>query len=139
MVVAQFAHYLWPTAVVLKGQPAGVVAQFFGFGVAVVLWWLYRPTDSWPRAFAWLIGAWAALWVVTVGLSVLHGDLFNLTAILVLPSLVMVGLKKPSMQAIFTSGDAFALALVLVAVAGQLLTSAASKRFTTKAGIGGRS
>ncbi len=127
VVVAQFAQYLWPTAIVLKGQPAGVVAQFFGFGVAVVLWWLYRPTDWWPRAFDWLVGAWASLWVVTVGLSVLHGDLFNLTAILVLPSLAMIWLKKPSLPAIFTSGDSFALALVLVALASQLLDFAGIK------------
>ena len=127
VVVAQFAQYLWPTAIVLKGQPAGVVAQFVGFGIAVVLWWLYRPTDSWPRAFAWLVGAWASLWGVTVGLSVLHGDLFNLTAILVLPSLAMIWLKKPSLPAIFTSGDSFTLALVLVALASQFLDFAGIK------------
>ena len=127
VVVAQFAQYLWPTAIVLKGQPAGVVVQFVGFGIAVVLWWLYRPTDSRPRAFAWLVGAWASLWVVTVGLSVLHGDLFNLTAILVLPSLAMIWLKKPSLPAMFIAGDSFALALVLVAIASQLLDFAGIK------------
>ena len=121
VVVSQFAQYLWPTTAIFKGQNPGVVIDFVGFGIAVLLWWCYRPNDSWPPEFAWLIGAWAALWVVTIGLSVFHGDLFNVTAILVLPILAMIWLKKPSLPAIFTAGDLFAVCLIAIAVASQLL------------------
>ena len=121
VVVSQFAQYLWPTTAIFKGQNPGVVIDFVGFGIAVLLWWCYRPNDSWPPEFAWLIGAWAALWAVTIGLSVLHGDLFNVTAILVLPSLAMIWLKKPSLPATFAAGDAFAIALIGIALASQLL------------------
>ena len=110
VVVSQFAQYLWPTTAIFKGQNPGVVIDFVGFGIAVLLWWCYRPNDSWPPEFAWLIGARAVLWVVTIGLSVFHGDLFNVTAILVLPSLAMIWFKKPSLPAIFTAGDLFASA-----------------------------
>ena len=121
VVVSQFAQYLWPTTAIFKGQNPGVVIDFVGFGIAVLLWWCYRPNDSWPPEFAWLIGAWAALWAVTIGLSVFHGDLFNVTAILVLPTLAMIWLKKPSLPAIFTAGDLFAVCLIAIAVASQLL------------------
>ena len=76
-----------------------------------MLWWLYRPRDYWSPVFARLVGAWALLWAVTVGLSVLHGDLFNLTAILVLPCLAMIWLKRPSFPSCFIAGDSFAAAL----------------------------
>jgi len=121
VVLAQFAQYLSPSQVLLKGQPAAVVIYFAGFGVSFVLWWLYRPRDCWPPVFDWLVGAWALLWAVTVGLSVLHGDLFNLTAILVLPSIAMIWLKRASFSSCFIAGDSFAVALVAVAIASQLL------------------
>lgn len=121
VVLAQFAQYLWPTETLLKGQPAAVVINFAGFGVAFVLWWLYRPRDSWPPAFAWLVGAWALLWVIAVGLSVLHGDLFTLTAFLVPVGLVMIWLKKPSLNDTFSAGDAFTYGLIGIAVASQAL------------------
>ena len=121
VVLSKFAQYLWPTTAIFKGQNAAVVIDFLGFGIAVLLWWFYRPRDSWPTEFAWLLGAWGALWTVTIGLSVLHGDLFNVTAILVLPSLAMIWLKKPSLPATFAAGDAFAIALIGIALASQLL------------------
>ena len=121
VVLAQLAQYLWPTEVLVKGQPAAVVINFVGFGVAFALWWLYRPRDSWPRAFAWVMGAWALLWVVVVALSVLHGDLFTLTAFLVPVGLVMIWLKKPSLRDTFCAGDAFTYGLIGIAVASQAL------------------
>jgi len=121
VVLSQFAQYLWPTTAIFKGQNAAVVIDFVGFGIAVLLWWFYRPSDSWPPEFAWLIGAWGALWAITIGLSVFHSDLFNLTAILVLPILAMIWFKKPSLPAIFTAGDLFAVSLIAIAVASQLL------------------
>ncbi len=121
VVLSQFAQYLWPTTAIFKGQNAGIVIDFVGFGIAVLLWWYYRPSGSWPPEFAWLIGAWAALWVVTIVLSVFHSDLFNLTAILVPPTLAMLWLKKPSLPATFAAGDVFAFSLIAIAVASQLL------------------
>jgi hypothetical protein len=121
VVLAQFAQYLSPSQALLKGQPAAVVMNFAGFGVAFVLWWLYRPRDSWPSVFAWLVGAWALLWAVTVGLSVLHGDLFTLTALLVPAGLAMIWLKKPSLSATYSAGDAFAFGLIGIALASQAL------------------
>jgi len=121
VVLAQLAQYLWPTQVILKGQPASVVVSFVGYGVAFVLWCLYRPRDCWPPVFAWLLGAWALLWAVTVGLSVHHRDLFTLTALLVPAGLGMIWLKKPSLGATFRAGDAFALGLIAIAVASQAL------------------
>ncbi len=121
VVLSQFAQYLWPTTAIFKGQNAGIVIDFVGFGIAVLLWWYYRPSGSWPPEFAWLIGAWAVLWVVTIVLSVFHSDLFNLTAILVPPTLAMLWLKKPSLPATFAAGDVFAISLIGIAVASQLL------------------
>ena len=121
VVAAQLAQYLSPTDVWVKGQPAAVILNFTGFGVAFVLWWLYRPGGSWPPVFAWLVAAWVVLWAVTVGLSVLHGDLFTLTAFLVPAGLVMIWLKKPSLNSIFSAGDAFAFGLIAIDIASQLL------------------
>jgi hypothetical protein len=120
-VVGQFAQHLWPTETLLKGQPASTVVNFAGFGIALLLWWIYRPRDSWPPVFAVLLVAWAVLWGVVVGLSVVHDDLFNLTAFLVLPILAMIWLKKPSLPATFIAGDVFASGLVVIALASQVL------------------
>jgi hypothetical protein len=120
-VVGQFAQHLWPTEILFKGQPASTVVNFAGFGIALLLWWIYRPRDSWPRVFAALLVAWAVLWGVVLGLSVLHDDLFNLTSFLVLPILAMIWLKKPSLPATFVAGDVFACGLVVIALASQVL------------------
>ena len=120
-VLAQFAQHLWPTQTLLKGQPASVVVSFTGFGIALVVWWIYRPRDSWPPVLVALLAAWAVLWGVVVGLSILHDDLFNLTSFLVLPILAMIWLKKPSLPATFIAGDVFACGLVVIALASQVL------------------
>ena len=57
VVLSEFAQYLWPTTAIFKGQNAAVVIDFVGFGIAVLLWWCYRPRYSWPPEFAWLVGA----------------------------------------------------------------------------------
>jgi hypothetical protein len=121
VVLAQFAQFLWPTEEFFKGQPAPVFINFAGFGVALLFWWIYRPRDSWPPLFAALLAAWGVLWAVVVGLSVLHDDLFNLTAFLVLPILAMIWLKKPGMPATFIAGDVFAFGLVVIALVTQVL------------------
>jgi hypothetical protein len=105
----------------LKGQPASVLTQYLLVGSAFVLWLLFKPTDTWPPIFRWFLAALALMWVVSIGLSIAHSDLFNLTAFLAPVGIAMIWVKKPTLKATFTAGDAFAWGLVGSAAAAQLL------------------
>ena len=48
VVLAQFVQYLAPTQVIFKGQPAGVIVKVVLVAASFVLWWLFKPTDTWP-------------------------------------------------------------------------------------------
>ena len=121
VVFSQFAQYLAPTQVILKGQPASVLTQYILVGLAFALWLLFKPVDSWPPIFRWLLAALALMWLIGIALSIVHGDLFNWTAFLAPVAIAMIWLKKPALKATFTAGDAFAWGLVAIAAAAQLL------------------
>ena len=121
VVLSQFAQYLAPTQVIFKGQPAVVLTQYILVGLALALWLLFKPTDTWPPIFHWLLAALALMWLITITLSVAHSDLFNWTAFLAPVAIAMIWLKKPTLKATFTAGDVFAWGLVAVAAASQLL------------------
>lgn len=121
VVLSQFAQYLAPTQVIFKGQPAVVLTNYLLVGLAFALWLLFKPTDTWSPIFRWFLAALALMWLITIIFSVAHGDLFNLTAFLVPAAIAMIWLKKPTIKATFTAGDAFAWGLVGIAAAAQLL------------------
>ena len=127
VVAARFAQYLWPTQAVLKGQGAGIVVTFAGFVLALITWSLFRPESSWPNEFKVVVLAWGVLWGVSLGLSILHGDLFNVTAFLVPPILLMILMKKSSVTATFTAADVLAISLIVIAVSTQALDAAGIK------------
>ncbi len=121
VVLSQFAQYLAPTQVILKGQPASVLTHYILVGLALVLWLLFKPADTWPPIFRWLLAALALMWLISIALSIVHGDLFNLTAFLAPVAIAMIWLKKPALKASFTAGDVFAWGLVAIVAAAQLL------------------
>jgi len=121
VVLSQFAQYLAPTQVVFKGQPASVLTEYLLFGAAFALWLLFKPTDLWTPIFRWFLAALALLWLITITLSVAHGDLFNWTAFLAPVAMAMIWLKKPTLKATFTAGDVFAWGLVAITAAAQIL------------------
>jgi len=127
IVLARFAQYLWPTQPFVKGQGPAIVLTFAGFGVALVVWTLYRPRGVWPTAFRWVIVAWGALWAVGVGLSIVHGDLFNITALLVPLLLLVILLKMSSVSATLAVCDALAVSLIVIAILTQALDVAGIK------------
>ena len=123
VVLSQFAQYLAPTQVILKGQPAGVVTKTVLVSAAVLLWLMFKPTETWPPIFRWFLASLALMWLMTITLSVAHGDLFNMTAFLAPVAIAMIWLKKPSLKATFIAGDAFAWSVVAIATAAQLIDS----------------
>jgi hypothetical protein len=127
IVLARFAQYLWPTQPFVKGQGPAIVLTFAGFGAALVIGSLYRPQGVWPAEFRWVIGAWGALWAVGVGLSLVHGDLFNITALLVPLLLLLIVLKMSSVRATLAVCDVLALSLIVIAILSQALDAAGIK------------
>ena len=61
VVLSQFAQYLAPTQVILKGQPAVVLTNYLLVGLAFALWLLFKPTDTWPPIFRWFLAALAII------------------------------------------------------------------------------
>lgn len=120
-VVTQFAQHIFPGVAVVGAQPLSIALAFIGSSVAVVLWLLYTPQQSWPRLFQVFIGALVLAWVFAVVTTAFHRDAFNVATFLVPVSLFMVWLKKPDVRDVWKAGDAFAWSLVAAAVAAQLL------------------
>lgn len=63
-------------------------------GLAFALWLLFKPVDSWPPIFRWLLAALALMWLIGIALSIVHGDLFNWTAFLAPVAIAMIWLKN---------------------------------------------
>ncbi len=99
--------YLWPHAVLLKGQSPAIVVLGVCFLVSAALWWLVLGRTPVHGRVAWF---------VHLFLFRLHGDLFNHTASLYVPILVMIWFKPPRANegwaALTTLGWATAIVLV---------------------------
>ncbi|MDA9802816.1 O-antigen ligase family protein [bacterium] len=120
-VVTQFAQYVFPGVAVLGAQPLSVVLAFIGTSVALALWFLYTPQQSWPLLFQLFSGSLAFAWMFAVVTTAIHGDSLNLTAFLVPICLFMVWLKRPHSRDVWRAGDTFAWSIIAVAVAAQVL------------------
>jgi len=120
-VVAQFAQYVFPGVAVVGAQALSVLLAFIGTSVALVLWFLYTPQQTWPLLFQIFIGALALAWVFAVVTTTFHRDAVNLAAFLVPVSLLMVWLKRPRARDVWRAGDAFAWSIISIAVAAQML------------------
>ncbi len=108
--------YLWPHAVLLKGQSPAIVVLGVCFLVSAALWWLVRGRTPVRGRVAWFLVAMSVAWFVHLFLFRLHGDLFNHTASLYVPILVMIWFKPPlaneGWAALTTLGWATAIVLV---------------------------
>ena len=120
-VIAQFTQYLFPGSSVLGAQSFSTVLALLGTSISVALWLLYRPRRPWPTLFQIFMGALLAVWVFAVVIANIHGDAFNLTALLAPLFLLMVWLKRPQSRDVWRAGDAFAWSLIAMSVAAQLL------------------
>lgn len=119
--ITQFTQYLFPGRSVLGAQSFSTVLALLGTSISVALWFLYRPRWPWPILFQIFMGALLAVWVFAVVMANIHGDAFNLTALLAPLFLLMVWLKRPQSRDVWRAGDAFAWSLIAMAVAAQLL------------------
>jgi hypothetical protein len=117
LVLGRFIGYLSPQAVLLKGQSPSIVLIFAAFGLSAVLWFLVKDRPRARGPFAWFLIAMSVAWVAHLLVSLLHGDLFNHTAWLYVPILLMIFFKPPKVTegwvALQALGWATALALVV--------------------------
>lgn len=119
--VAQFTQYLFPGRSIFGAQPVSVIFALLGTCTALALWFPYRSRLPWPFLFHVFMGASLVTWVSVVIIANFHRDLFNLTALLVPPILLMIWLKRPESRDVWRAGDALAWSLIAIAVAAQLL------------------
>ncbi len=120
-VIVQFTQYLFPGRSVLGAQSFSTVLALLGTSISLALWFLYRPRRLWPLLFQVFMGALLAVWVFALVMANIHGDAFNLTALLAPLFLLMVWLKRPQSRDVWRAGDALAWSLIAIAVAAQLL------------------
>lgn len=120
-VFALFAQYTWPTTVILFSQNVAFVVLVLGILVSLCFWVVYSPESQWAENF-WLVAiAWIVVWVVTVTLSIISKDLFNLVALLTPIPILMIALKKPSLPSAFHAGDLFVWSLIGIVILSQLM------------------
>lgn len=117
----QFAHFLDPQQPVLKGEPAGVIVAYLLMLLAVIAWIPYQPQARWSALFHWFAASLLASWGVAMLLAVVHGDAFDLTALLAPVAVLLVWTKRPTFRSAMAMGDAFAWALIAMAVSAQVM------------------
>ena len=99
VVLSQFAQYLAPTQVILKGQPAVVLTNYLLVGLAFALWLLFKPTDTWPPIFRWFLAALAIIagWtnspISGVGETGITAAIGALVVILVVAIAIVIALR----------------------------------------------
>jgi hypothetical protein len=124
LVLGRFIGYLSPQAVLLKGQSPSIVLMFAAFVLAAVMWLMLRNRPRAHGPLLWFLIAMSLAWVVHLSVSVLHGDLFNHTAWLYMPILLMILFKPPRVSegwvALMALGWATSVALVLTRVLEML-------------------
>ena len=119
--ITQFTQYVFSGKSILGAQPLSTVLALLGTGIALALWFLYRPRQPWPLLFQVFMGGLLAVWIFAVVMANIHGDAFNLTVLLMPLLLLMVWLKRPQPRDVWRAGDALAWSLIAMAVAAQLL------------------
>ena len=118
---SNFAHFLDPQEPLFKGQPAGVIVAYVLTLLAVLAWIPYRPQARWSASFHWFAASLLASWGVAMLLALVHGDAFDLTALLPPVAVLLIWIKRPSFTSATIMGDAFAWALIAMAVAAQVM------------------
>lgn len=126
-VLTAMAHHIWPTEPTFRGQPPAVFVACVGLIVAIALWATGRPAWHHPPAVRWspvaraVLIAFAVLWAVTLGLSLLHGDLFDVTAFVPPVVLAMLWFEPPTRVAALRALDAWGLGIVVIAITAMAL------------------
>ena len=126
-VLTLFSQYMWPAKQIFLSQDLSLIVLFFGMALCTVLWFLYVPSERWSSDFWWISSAWASLWGISIILSIVHGDLFSLTAILTPLPLLLLALKRPSLRSSLRAGDIFVSSLIVVAMLSQLFVAVGLK------------
>ena len=119
-VVALGASYSAPQVLVVASQSVAVALAFVFFGLSVLLWIFFEPREAWPPLFQVFIFSLLALWVTGMLSSVVRGDPFDITSLVVGPLLMLLVLKRPPSRSIWMSGDAYAVGLLAVSLLAQI-------------------
>lgn len=124
VISATWANYLWYEIPVIKGQSSAIVLLYVAFFVTVVLWIKFgvRRRASWPlTTFLLLMGG---AWLMKLVLYRYHGDAFNYTALLYVPTLLLLWLKPPTREEAWRAVLTFAWGVSVVLVATRVLEMA---------------
>ena len=121
LVLGRFIGYLAPNAVLLKGQSPSIVLIFAAFGLSVLLWLLLQGRERARGPFAWFLIAMSVAWVIHLAISIVHGDLFNHTAWLYVPILLMILFKPPNVAEGWVALQSLGWATSIVLVLTRLL------------------
>ncbi len=121
VVVMRYLQYLWPTTVFFKGQPPATIFMLVCFVASLALWLLVSGRERARGSLVWFYLAMAVGWIVLMGITILHGDLFNHTAWTYVPVLAMLLIKPPNVREGWKALWAFAWAIAVVLVLTRLL------------------
>lgn len=126
-VLAIITHHMWSNGPTFRGQPPSVFVAYACVLVAAGLWLVGRPAlrppneERLPGLGYAMLAALAALWAVSLLLSVQHGDLFDLTALLPPVILAMLWFGPPTRGAALRGLDVWGLGIVAIAIIAMAL------------------
>lgn len=121
LVLDRFVAYLWPEATLVKGQSPAIVLVGAFFLASAVLWLLVQGRERIRGPVAWFLIAMSVAWAVHLVIFRVHGDLFNHTAWLYVPILLMIWFKPPRANEGWAALTALGWATAIVLVGTRLL------------------
>lgn len=121
LVLERVVAYLWPDSVLLKGQSPAIVLLAGAFAVSLALWLLLQGRSRVRGPVLWFLVAMSVAWLAHLFIFRIHGDLYNHTAWLYAPILIMILIKPPRASEGWAALTALGWATAIVLVGTRLL------------------
>ena len=121
VLVARFSSYIFRDGPLIKAQPPEIYISYLFFGLAFVLWLLYRGSRSRAGLLNLVYLLTLVFWVVRILLTYLHENNYNHLVWLVPLLLFMLYLKAPTWQDLWTALLIMAITMAIMMVAAYVL------------------
>ena len=121
VLAARFSSYIFRDGPLIKAQSPEIYTTYLFFGLAFVLWILYRGSRSRAGMLNLVYLLTLVFWVVRISLTYVHENNFNHLVWLVPLLLVMLYFKAPTWQDLWSTVLIMAITMAIMMLAAYIL------------------
>jgi len=121
VLVARFSAYIFRDGPLIKAQPPEIYINYLFFGLAFVLWLLYRGSWSRARVLNLVYLLTLIFWIIRTLLTYVHDNNFSHLIWLVPLFLLMLYLKAPTWKELWTALLIMATTMAVMMLAAYVL------------------